>query len=64
MNGNASKRHHYIPQFYLRRFACFDDANKVMVIEQHRDVLVADRKSIDGIGYEEALHDYVDVRST
>jgi Protein of unknown function (DUF4238) len=60
MNGNAPKRHHYVPQFYLRRFACSDDVNKVMVIEQYRDALVADRKSIDRIGYEETLHDYDD----
>lgn len=59
-SANTPRRHHYVPQFYLRRFACPDDANKVMVLEQHRDVLVADRKSIDRVGYEEALHDYDD----
>jgi len=26
-----------------------------MVLERHRDFVVADRKSIDGIGYEEHL---------
>ncbi len=60
MSGNEPKRHHYVPKFYLRRFVCSDDVNKVMVIERHRDVLVADRKSIDRIGYQEALYDYVD----
>lgn len=60
MNGNEPKRHHYVPQFYLRRFVRSDDVNKVMVIERHRDALVADRKSIDRLGYEEALHAYVD----
>lgn len=59
MSGNAAKRHHYVPQFYLRRFACADDANKVRVLEQHGDRLVVDRKSISRIGYEDALHDYV-----
>jgi hypothetical protein len=58
VSANESRRHHYVPQFYLRRFACPDDANKVMVLERHRDVVVADRKSIDRIGYEDGLHDY------
>jgi hypothetical protein len=58
VSANESKRHHYVPQFYLRRFACPDDANKVMVLERHSDVVVADRKSIDRIGYEDGLHDY------
>ncbi|MGH6679311.1 MAG: hypothetical protein ACREDL_10370 [Bradyrhizobium sp.] len=49
-----------MPQFYMRRFACADDENKVMVLERHSDVVVADRKSIEGIGYEEYLQDYDD----
>ena len=64
MSGNDPKRHHYVPKFYLRRFACSDDVNKVMAIEQHRDVFVADRKSIDHIGYEEALHNHADEGKT
>jgi hypothetical protein len=56
--ANEAKRHHYVPQLYLRRFACADDPNKVMVLERHRDIVVADRKSINRIGYEEGLHDY------
>lgn len=58
--SNAPKRHHYVPQFYMRRFVRADDANKVAVMERHRDVLVADRKSVDSIGYEEGLHDFVE----
>ncbi len=58
MGTNEPKRHHYVPQFYLRRFASPDDKNKVMVLERHRDVVVVDRKSIEGIGYEEGLHDF------
>ncbi|QJR02741.1 DUF4238 domain-containing protein [Sphingobium yanoikuyae] len=60
MTAGKPKRHHYVPQFYLRRFACPDDANKVRVVERHGDILAIDRKSIDRIGYEDALHDYVD----
>lgn len=59
MSAGRSRRHHYVPQFYLRRFACEDDKSKVRVLERHGDVLVIDRKSIEGIGYEEGLHDYV-----
>jgi hypothetical protein len=33
---------------------------KLMVIERHRDVLVADRKSINYVGYEEGLLDYLE----
>ncbi len=54
------KRHHYVPQFYLRQFANTDEVNKVAVLERHRDNLVADRKSVGSIGYEEALHDFVE----
>lgn len=60
MPTNEPQRHHYVPQFYMRRFACAEDVNKVMVLECHRDLVVADRKSIGGIGYEEGLHDYDD----
>jgi Protein of unknown function (DUF4238) len=55
---NEPKRHHYVPQFYFRRFATGDDRNKVRTVERHRDVLVADGKSIGSIGYEKGLHDF------
>jgi hypothetical protein len=58
--SNAPKRHHYVPQFYMRRFGRADDANKVTVLERYRDVLVVDRKSVGSIGYEEGLHDFVE----
>jgi hypothetical protein len=58
--ANEAKKHHYVPQFYMRRFANADDENKIMVLERHRDVVVVDRKSIEGIGYEDRLHDYDD----
>lgn len=60
MLANEPKKHHYVPQFYMRRFACANDENKVMVLERHRNVVVADRKSIENIGYEDHLHDYDD----
>jgi len=58
--ANEAKRHHYVPRFYMRRFACAGDKNKVMVLERHRDFLVAGCKSIEGIGYEEHLYYYDD----
>jgi hypothetical protein len=30
--ANEAKKHHYVPQFYMRRFACADDENKVMCL--------------------------------
>ncbi|MCB8878223.1 DUF4238 domain-containing protein [Acidisoma silvae] len=60
MTANEPKKHHYVPQFYMRRFACAGDENKVMVLERHRDVVVTERKSVHGIGYEERLHDFDD----
>lgn len=64
MSANAPKRHHYVPQFYLRRFALVDDPHKVRVLEQHGELVVSDRKSIDRIGYEERFHDYDDRGTT
>jgi hypothetical protein len=60
MVSGTAKRHHYVPKFYLRRFACADDGNKVLVLERHHDALVASRKSIDWIGFEERLYDFGD----
>lgn len=59
MTEGHPKRHHYVPQFYLRRFACPEDPNKVRILERHGDILVTGRKSIDRIGYEESMHDFV-----
>ena len=58
MKSDQPKRHHNVPRFYLRRFACSNDLNKLMILERRHDFLVADRKSIDYVGYEEGLHDY------
>ena len=60
MSANAPKRQHYVPQFYLRRFALAEDPHKVRVLEQYGEVVVSDRKSIDRIGYEDRLYDYSD----
>jgi hypothetical protein len=36
----------------MRGFACVDDEDKVLVFERHRDIVVAARKSIEGISYD------------
>jgi hypothetical protein len=51
--SNEPKKHHYVPQFYMRQFPCMADAKKVMTLERHRDVVVAASKSIARIGYED-----------
>ena len=58
MGSDEPFKHHYVPQFYMRQFACVDDNKKIMTLECHRDVVVVDRKSIKGIGYEDRLHNY------
>lgn len=60
MPKGSSKRHHYVPQFYLRQFACREDRNKVRIIERHGEFIVTDQKSINSIGYEESMHDFVE----
>ena len=57
MAANEARKHHYVPQSYMRRFACADDENKVMVLERHRDVAISDRKSVKNIGYDRCFHD-------
>jgi len=57
---NEPKRNHYVPQFYMRQFAYDADRNKVRVVERHRDAIVAESKSIDRIGFERGLHDFVE----
>ena len=59
-NTNSPIEHHYVPQFYMRRFACIEDRKKVVVVERYLSTLVGDRKSIERIGYEDHLHEYVE----
>jgi Protein of unknown function (DUF4238) len=57
MPDSVSKRHHYVPQFYLRQFACTEDPKKVMTLEKRGNFVVYDCKSIRAIGYQDSLHD-------
>jgi hypothetical protein len=59
MTGQGT-RDHYIPQFYMRQFACADDAHKVeaFAAHKHAEIIIRERKSIELIGYEEGLHHF------
>jgi len=54
------KKHHYVPQFYLRAFHCADDENKVPTISRHNPFLIKKNSSIAGIGYEDYLYKITD----
>lgn len=54
------KKHHYVPQFYLRKFCCADDENKVPSISRHNPFLIKKRCSIGRIGYEDYLYKITD----
>jgi len=53
---NDPKKHHYVPQFYLRKFHCVDDENKVPTISRHDPYLIKKKSSISRIGYEDYLY--------
>lgn len=57
---NDAKKHHYVPQFYLRKFSCPDDDNKVPTISRHNPYLIKKRSSIGRIGYEDYLYKVTD----
>jgi len=50
------RKHHYVPQFYLRNFCCHDDENKVPSLSRHNHFLIKKRSSIGNIGYEDYLY--------
>src|SRR3954447_19545526 len=51
------KTHHYIPQFYMRQFACKNDPTKITAVVRHDPfILTGQRKSISRIGCEDHLH--------
>ncbi|MGA1839090.1 MAG: DUF4238 domain-containing protein [bacterium] len=57
---NEPKKHHYVPQFYLKKFCCIDDENKVPTISRHNPFLIQKRSSIGRIGYEDNLYKITD----
>ena len=59
---NDPKKHHYVPQFYLRKFRCSDDENKVPTISRHNPYLIKKKSSINRIGYEDYLYKISDTK--
>ncbi|MBE9399691.1 DUF4238 domain-containing protein [Pontibacterium sp. N1Y112] len=50
------KKHHYVPQFYLRNFGYVDDKNKVPTISRSNPYLIKKKSAISRIGYEDYLY--------
>ncbi len=63
MDKKASKppkRHHYVPQFFLRNFAIDQQKKKVMALHKHGERAVWAKKSIKSIAYEHDLYVHMD----
>ena len=50
------KRHHYVPQFYLRNFAIDEQKTKVMAVHKHGNRAAWAKTSIKSIAYEHELY--------
>jgi hypothetical protein len=53
--GSRGSTDHYVPQFYLRRFALPGGTHVPVLARPNRQV-ITDEKAISAIGYEEDLH--------
>jgi len=53
--ANQGSTDHYVPQFYLQRFALHGGTHVPVITRPHRQV-ITDEKAISGIGFEEDLH--------
>lgn len=53
---NEDRKHHYVPRFYLRQFACGDGRTEVMALTQQHHFVVGAPKAISRMGYEDDLH--------
>lgn len=53
---NTPKRHHYLPQFFIRNFAIDEEQKKVMAVQKHGNRAVWAKKSIKSIAYEVDLY--------
>lgn len=54
ITSNDPRRHHYVPQFYLRQFS--DDGKKVKTLSSNGPFLIQGSKSISRIAYEDRLY--------
>jgi hypothetical protein len=60
---NTPRNHHYVPQFYLRNFACDPEKNKIRTLAKNGGYAVWAERSIEGLGFERDLyvHSYAGV---
>lgn len=53
---NTPRNHHYVPQFYLRNFACDPEKKKIRTLAKSGEYAVWAERSIEGLGYERDLY--------
>ncbi len=53
---NASRNHHYVPQFFLRNFAVDPEKKKITTVAKHGPFAVWAKRSIERLGYERDLY--------
>lgn len=53
---NNPRDHHYVPQFYLRNFACDPERKKIRTLAKNGEYAVWAERSIEGLGFEKDLY--------
>lgn len=53
---NDPRDHHYVPQFYLRNFACDPEKKKIRTVAKNGEYAVWAERSIEGLGFERDLY--------
>lgn len=54
--SNIPRKHHYVPQFYLRNFAVDDRRKKIMTVMKRGDRAVWSIRTIENLGYQDDLY--------
>ena len=52
MPSNSARKHHYVPQFYLRNFALDQERKKVTTVAKQGAYAIWQKRSIKNMGYE------------
>jgi hypothetical protein len=53
---NEPRDHHYVPQFYLRNFACDPERRKIRTLAKNGEYAIWTERSIEGLGFERDLY--------
>ncbi len=53
---NAPRDHHYVPQFYLRNFACDPEKRKIRTLAKEGEYAIWAERSIESLGFERDLY--------